>query len=161
MKKTFFLLVLIPAFYTCSGPDKKSRTGHPSDSASVKDSGISQKDSGVGLQDGGWVQDPDQADIIPPFGLEQIQKIVAGLKSVDDSSGDGSVTALDDTTYAALSLDEKFTYNMIHLESYSQNCAALPSRTHEDKRIYGKLENLSGEDQWSKRQIRFFRDNRD
>jgi hypothetical protein len=155
MKKILLLLVLIPAFYACSGPDKKGTANAPSDSASVKDSGISRQDTTL-------AQIPDEYDIDPPFGLDKIKKLVAGLKKVDDTSGgDGSTEALDDKTYASLSLDEKFTYHMINLESYTQMCDILPLRTDEDHRIYGKLPDLTGENQWSDRQTQFLKDNRD
>jgi len=55
----------------------------------------------------------------------------------------------------------KFTYHMIHPESYSQNCDGMPERPFPESRIYGQLPNVFNEFEWSDRQLKFFKDQRD
>src|SRR6185503_2280886 len=57
----------------------------------------------------------------PPYGLAKVKGLIKGIKFVE-SEGDLGYRKLDDKKYKNLSLREKFTYNMIHAESYSQNC---------------------------------------
>jgi len=85
------------------------------------------------------------------------------MRTVEDSNAisDASTTALSDSAYNALPLDEQFTYNMIHAEDYSQMCDGLPVHDDEAGRIYGLTTDFFGEYSWSQRQIDFFKDNRD
>ncbi len=98
---------------------------------------------------------------IPPFGLEKVEAAIEKLRSVDDSSGEGFTIALSENIYTSYSLNEKFTYNMIHAEDYSQMCDMLPERTNETGRIYGQLSDFFGEYKWSDRQRTFFSAHRD
>jgi hypothetical protein len=100
---------------------------------------------------------------IPPFGLDKVKAALQQMRTVDDSNAisDASTTALSDSAYDALSLDERFTYNMIHAEDYSQMCDGLPAHEDEGGRIYGLTRDFFGEYSWSQRQIGFFNDNRD
>jgi hypothetical protein len=99
---------------------------------------------------------------VPPFGLAKVMAAIRKMQHVDDTVDDMKFTiALGDSIYNALSFDEKFTYNMIHAESYSQNCNALPEHMNDNDRIYGRLRDLFGEYSWSTRQLNFFKDNRD
>ena len=85
----------------------------------------------------------------PPYGLEKVEKIVH-----TDSAKE---------KYEALSLREKYTYNMIYGETYSQNCSG--SYTYRDgdadKKIFGFLPLLFFERTWSDRQLAFFKNNKD
>lgn|GEM_PF-844685 len=99
---------------------------------------------------------------IPPFGLDKVMADIRRMKFVDDpNGGDDFSIALSDSIYDSLSFDEKFTYNMIHAEDYSQMCDALPEHADEQNRIYGLTVAFFGEYSWSKRQLSFFNDNRD
>jgi hypothetical protein len=105
---------------------------------------------------------PGQADMtIPPFGLKRVEADMEKMRSVDDSNGESFTIALSDPIYASYSLSEKFTYNMIHAEGYSQMCEMLPERPDEIGRIYGQLRGFFGEYLWSERQSSFFSANRD
>jgi hypothetical protein len=98
----------------------------------------------------------------PPYGLDKVKALIAKLTLVEDpESGDTGSKALDKKTYASLSLNEKFTYHMIHPESYSQNCDILPAQPKKAERIYGTLPDIFGEYDWSERQLNFFKNNRD
>ncbi|GGA84532.1 hypothetical protein GCM10011511_04460 [Puia dinghuensis] len=99
----------------------------------------------------------------PPYGVDKVAELMTKMKTVDDTAagGDASITALNDTAYASLTLREKFTYHMLNQEEFSQMCDILPERKEEGKRIYGFLPNVFGEYDWSDRQAAFFKDNRD
>jgi hypothetical protein len=93
---------------------------------------------------------------IPPYGLENIQKLIKKLKADEEGN-----RVLSEKDYDALSLREKFTYNMIHAESYSQNCDAMPPIEHEDLKIFPHVADAFGEAQWSERQTKFLSSHRD
>ncbi|HET6994993.1 MAG TPA: hypothetical protein VFI06_08420 [Chitinophagaceae bacterium] len=92
---------------------------------------------------------------VPPYGLTKIQALIKNITTRDDNK------ALSQKDYSALSLREKFTYNMIHAESYSQNCDAEPPESDENKKIYAYLPDAFGEYAWSERQTKFLSGNRD
>jgi hypothetical protein len=99
---------------------------------------------------------------VPTYGRDKIKALVGKLKFVEDpESGDMGTKALDPKTYASLSFNEKFTYHMIHPESWSQNCDILPAHPKQEERIYGTLVDIFGEYDWSERQLNFFKNNRD
>jgi hypothetical protein len=93
---------------------------------------------------------------VPPYGLTKIQALI---KKINTDAGDNKPLGQKD--YNALSLREKFTYNMIHAESYSQNCDAEPPETNGDKKIFAYLPDAFGEYAWSERQTKFLSGNRD
>ncbi len=93
----------------------------------------------------------------PPFSLDKINLIIR--KQVVSDSEDNLV--LKDKAYASLSLKEKFTYNMLHGESYSQNCDAMPPIQDEQKKIFGYLPDMFNEFTWSERQEKFLTDNKE
>ncbi len=98
----------------------------------------------------------------PPYGLGKITALIKQIKFKDDpNGGEGGTKALPAKTYLSLSLQEKFTYNMIHAESYSQNCDAELPVEDEQLKIFGQLPDLFGEYSWDDRQLRFFKTNRD
>jgi len=92
----------------------------------------------------------------PPYSLQKIINLVNKLK-MDDKEQE----KIPEKTYASFSLREKFTYNMIHEESYSQICDAEPPILDEQKKIFAQLPTDMDEYNWSKKQIQFFIDNRD
>jgi hypothetical protein len=92
----------------------------------------------------------------PPYGLENILVMIKKIKSDEESN-----RALNVADYNSLTLREKFTYNMIHAESYSQNCDAMPAQKNEDQKIFAYLPDAFGEYAWSERQTKFFSGNRD
>ena len=98
---------------------------------------------------------------VPPYGLMKVTALVKKIRSLDSENGDDYTEVLDEKLYASLSLPEKFTYHMIHPESYSQNCDILPMRENEEQRIFGHWGNIFGEHNWSEQQLKFFKDNRD
>jgi len=97
----------------------------------------------------------------PPYGLDKVSALIAKIKRTEGDNGDDGTEALDQKTYLSLSLREKFTYNMIHPESYSQNCDAMPAVQDEQKKIFGQLPDAFGEYSWSEHQSKFFLANKD
>ncbi len=93
---------------------------------------------------------------VPPYGLTKIQDLIKKIQA--DAS---YKTALKQKDYEALSLREKFTYTMIHAESYSQNCDAEPPEADESKKIFAYLPDAFDEYAWSERQTKFLSGNRD
>ncbi|MBC7948262.1 MAG: hypothetical protein H7Y42_10315 [Chitinophagaceae bacterium] len=93
---------------------------------------------------------------VPPHGLAKVKALIKDIKVDEDDT-----EALARNVYESLSLREKFTYNMIHAESYSQNCDANPPIQEEHKKIFGYLPDAFGEYAWSDRQSGFLRANRD
>jgi hypothetical protein len=103
-----------------------------------------------------------QKTTTPPYGLEKIQSLLPKMKDVPDKDNEDEGTlALTEKTYASLSLPEKFTYNMIHGESYFQSCDAFLPYLEEEKKVFARLPPLFSEQGWSKRQTKFFLDNKD
>ena len=103
-----------------------------------------------------------QRSTTPPYGLEKIQSLLPKMKDVPDKDNEDIGTrALTGKTYASLSLSEKFTYNMIHGESYFQNCDIFLPYLDEEKKIFARLPPLFSEEGWSDRQTKFFIDNKD
>lgn len=96
---------------------------------------------------------------IPPYGLDTVIALMSKIEAKDDTSGmDGSIEALDYYVYSSLSLEQKFTYNMLNPENSAQNCDILPEQTDPEHRIFGKLQDAFGEWFWSDRQLNFFKD---
>jgi hypothetical protein len=97
---------------------------------------------------------------IPPYSLQKIQGLVKQIKS-KEGDDDTETEVLAQKIYMTLSLREKFTYHMIHGESYSQNCDAGIITQDEQKKIFANLTDVFGEYHWSERQLNFFKTNRD
>ena len=93
---------------------------------------------------------------VPPYNLQKVKAILAHAATDSDDN-----IALSNGKYEALSFREKFTYNMIHGETFSQNCDAMPPIQEEQKKIFAQLPDLFGEYSWSDRQLDFFKLNRD
>jgi len=142
MKKSFLLLLVLPAAYCCMAQDT---------SDTAKASQASQEYHNSRLKDS-----------YPQFNLPKIEGLVAAIKKTPADGDDGEIIAPDQKTYLALSLRERFTYHMIHPESYSQNCdGGLPATADEEKKIFGELPDGFDEYSWSSRQRKFFLANRD
>jgi hypothetical protein len=95
---------------------------------------------------------------VPPYGLAKIKELI---KQIKKSNAEEETEAISQKTYDALSLREKFTYNMIHAESYSQNCDAMPPIQNEQKKIFAYIADAFDEYEWSDRQTKFLTNNRD
>ncbi len=95
----------------------------------------------------------------PPYNLEKIKGLIKKVSHVEKD--DGYTEELVNNIYFGLSLREKFTYHMVHPESYSQNCDGFPAVPDEEKKIFGELPEVYGEYGWSDRQLKFFTANRD
>jgi hypothetical protein len=93
----------------------------------------------------------------PPYSLEKINGLIR--KQVVADSEDNLV--LKEKAYTSFSLREQFTYNMIHGESFSQNCDAMPPIQDEQKKIFSYLPDAFDEFAWSERQVNFFTGKRD
>ena len=99
----------------------------------------------------------------PPYGLAKVRQLIKDKivhregKYEDDAWTD----SLPEKFYRSLSVREKFTYNMIYYESYSQGCNASLPVVDEEKRIYAHIPDFQGDGYWSGRQTRFFNDNKD
>ncbi len=96
---------------------------------------------------------------VPPYELAKIKKLVAGLKTVYEENDEGH-QKMPANMYNSLPLREKFTYNMIHAEDFSQNCDVFIVE-NEHKKIFGHLPDIFGDSNWSDRQYNFFKENRD
>lgn len=163
--KTYIPLILLLWLAACSSPaaqNAKTENTSAHKEAPTVDSSTDAADS----QD--WIYQ-DTSDnysqydtTFPPYGLDKIKTAISKLEYVDDDeSGVTSTKSLDKKKYASLSFNEKFTYHLIHTESYSQNCDIPPQHPKAAERIYGTLPDFFGEGSWSERQVNFFKDNRD
>lgn len=92
----------------------------------------------------------------PEFGLKKVQQMIR-----DSLPKETFRNALDEKKYQSLSLREKFTYNMIHPESYTQICNAMLMVADAQKKIFAELPLVLIGYNFSKRQVDFFRANRD
>ena len=93
----------------------------------------------------------------PDYSLKKVRELISTIKT----KGYGSNHVLENKTYESLKLREKFTYNMIHAESYGQICSLFPIETDAEKKIFAQLPDVFGEDNWSSHQIDFFKSNKD
>lgn len=93
---------------------------------------------------------------VPPYGLAKVKGLIAKINQGDDEQ-----LSLGSKAYLALPLREKFTYNMIHAEAYSQNCDAMPPIEEEHLKVFGYLPDAFDEYSWSDRQVDFLTANRD
>ncbi|MBS1725251.1 MAG: hypothetical protein JST51_00910 [Armatimonadetes bacterium] len=89
----------------------------------------------------------------PKYGLAKVKKLIKAIKP----DGEDNVI-MANKTYNTLSVEEKFTYNALHGEVFSQNCDVMPPMVDEEKKIFGHLPgNFGDEEQWSERQLAFFK----
>jgi len=160
MKMIYLSLAFILGFFACSLPGAKTKT--PS-ATLIKDTAIASTATDTSQGEdytSGLYTDDDYT--VPPYGLDTVKALIKKIKWEDDpENGEMGTGALDSKQYLALSFNEKFTYHMIHPESYAQNCSILPERTDEANRIYGHLPHIFGDYSWSERQLKFFTEYRD
>jgi hypothetical protein len=93
---------------------------------------------------------------VPPYGVVKVKALIPKIKSDDEDN-----EALSAKDYESLSFREKFTYHMIHAESYSQNCDYIPPPKNEQARIFAYIPDAFEEFAWSERQTKFLSGNRD
>ncbi|PSL48002.1 hypothetical protein CLV51_102862 [Chitinophaga niastensis] len=136
MKKTVVFLALLATYCTCSAQesDEWKEPGKESQAYHTYREKITR----------------------PPYNLQKINTLIEQIKSDDNENA-----VLNQKIYLSLSLREKFTYHVIHPESYSQNCDAMPPIPDEDKKIFAQLPDAFGEYSWSERQVKFFSANHD
>lgn len=92
----------------------------------------------------------------PTYGLKKVKALISKIKLGPDNE-----LELDAKSYQSLSFKERFTFNLIHGEAYSQNCDAMPIFEKEAERIFGHIPGpLADERSWSERQRAFFTENR-
>lgn len=94
--------------------------------------------------------------IEPAYGLSKVKKLIMGIKA--DKEGNEKLST---SVFNALSSKEKFTYCMIHPESYSQNCDAEPPIEDEQKKIFAYIPDSHYEADMSTRQTDFLKKNKD
>ena len=93
---------------------------------------------------------------VPPYGLSKIEALIKKIKSGDEDNQ--AILASD---YNALSMREKFTYNMIHAESYGESGDHIPPQKDEQTKIFAFLPDAFNKRSWSERQTKFLSGNRD
>ncbi len=92
----------------------------------------------------------------PTWGLKKVEAMIKGIKDTDDGS-----EPLADAKFNSLSLNEKFTFTMIHGEAMDQNCDPMPGIVGEEHLIFGQLPgNFDYTMAWSERQEAFLKNNR-
>lgn len=116
--------------------------------------------------DGAYAKQPGKASVAyhayrtkitrPPYDLEKILALVGKTRADEEDN-----VVLSSSIYASLSFREKFTYNMVHGESYDQNCDGGLFDVDEEKKISAMLPGAFGDALWSDRQEKFFADNHD
>jgi hypothetical protein len=102
---------------------------------------------------------------VPPYGLQKVRQLIkdkiAHLEKEAQTEDAEGIDSLPEKYYQALSVREKFTYNMIYAESWDQGCGAVAPMVDEEKKIFGNLPDPFGAGTWSDRQRHFFQDNKD
>lgn len=98
---------------------------------------------------------------VPSYSLAKVKQLLKTIKASERDEMDGYTSALAPKYYNPLRLREKFTYHLIHPESYSQICDMPPVIIDEEKKIMGRLTDIYDEENWSDRQWEFFEKNRD
>jgi hypothetical protein len=93
----------------------------------------------------------------PSWGISRITSLIEKIEFDDKNE----LEALDEKIYNGLTLREKFTYNMIHPESFRKISDAMPPIQDEHKKIFGRLPEIFEGYTWSSRQEKFLHDNRD
>jgi hypothetical protein len=92
----------------------------------------------------------------PSYALKKVKAMIHKLKPDHEDA-----KALSNGAFAGLSLEEKFTYTMLHGENFTQNCNAVELAKDEDKRICAYPASPFNEEEiWSDRQRGFLKANR-
>ncbi len=98
-----------------------------------------------------------EVTIEPTFGLAKVKQ---AIKKIKKSTGDDD-EKVSKAVWDAFSAKEKFTYSMIHPESFSQNCDAMPPIEDEHKKIFAFIPDANYEAGLSERQTSFLKKNKD
>lgn len=136
MKKYYFFFLTLVLFFSSSAQDDTTWKEPSKESQAYHDSRVKIT--------------------VPPYSLQKVKTLAAKIKRDDNEK-----EILDPKAYQSLSIREKFTYHMIHPESYNQICDAMPPFQDEQKKIFAQLPDAFDEYGWSERQIKFFKDNKD
>jgi hypothetical protein len=95
----------------------------------------------------------------PPYGLDKVRHLITNGKK-EDPFEEELAPPLTTGKFGALSLEEKFTYVMIHPEQFNQACYIALAVNGEEHLIFGRLPGAeTGQQQWSERQIAFLKKN--
>jgi hypothetical protein len=163
--KTYLPLILLLWLAACSSPAAQNTKTQNASAQSDTPKNDSEPEVDTNLD---WIYKDTSANYtqndttFPPYGLAKVKALIAKLEYIEDAEGgDMGTKALDKKKYASLSFNEKFTYHLIHAESYSQNCDIPPVHPKAAERIYATLPDFFGEGSWSDRQADFFKNNRD
>lgn len=103
-----------------------------------------------------------QRNTKPTYGLAKVEALVAKLKKKARSNDSFEATiGLSAKELAQLSFKERFTYNMIHGEYYTQNCDMFMATKNEQNMIYAHApEGYEDDNYWSDAQRAWFKKNR-
>jgi len=114
----------------------------------------------------GWSQQTTNRELpfrmqasVPPYGLSKVKVLISLEQRKYGKSYPNR--PLPPGAYDSLLPQEKFTYAMIHPESFAQNCSLLPPQLFEKNKIFSTLATSFYENKLSNRQVRFLKDNRD
>lgn len=97
----------------------------------------------------------------PPFGLAKVTKLID--RRLEDLPGEALIdydAGISNTEFERLTLEEKFTYTMIHPEVFSQACAERMFMFDPQRKIFGHLLFVYNGVFWSERQLGFMKKNR-
>ena len=97
----------------------------------------------------------------PRFEFWKVDALVKKIKRAAVKDSDDEAAILDKKDYDQLDVPGKYTYCMIHPETYSQNCDGMPAFLNEQNLVFARpCEPFGGEGQWSDRQRAFLHKNR-
>lgn len=91
----------------------------------------------------------------PPYSITAVKQAIAKLKRDRDDN-----LKMDPARFNRMSIEQRFTYSMIHGETFSQNCDAMPPFVDEEKKIFSFFPGPFGEEAWSEQQLSFLHKNR-
>ncbi|TDX02053.1 hypothetical protein [Dinghuibacter silviterrae] len=154
MKMPYLCIAMIVVATACASASEKTAPA-PAPAA---------KDSTAAIDSNDVFSDP-RIQAMPAFGYKMIK---AAIDTINDTIHEEESTGLNDSAYNALTLDQKFAYNLMHPEFYAQNCSIMPEHTDsvnkdtkEGEHIYAYLPQYFDLLEWSDRQEEFFKDNKD
>jgi hypothetical protein len=98
----------------------------------------------------------------PPFGLAKVKKLIdQRLEDLPDEALIDYDAGISNAEFERLTLEEKFTYTMIHPEVFSQACAERMFIFDPQRKIFGHLLFVYNGVFWSERQVGFMKRNKD
>lgn len=93
---------------------------------------------------------------VPTYGLAKVKALIKKVKA----QGNFKYTA-PKKDFDALTLQEKFTYTMLHGEQWMQICAGSFAVANEEKKLFSQIPNrFPGDELWTENQVSFLRKNR-